>query len=78
MTTLEKILYVADYMEPNRDFDGVDPGAEEQSDGDDKNGQDHQRLEQAVAKFSFPVQAGYPGPELPPPEDRLYGAKPGL
>ncbi len=24
MTTLEKILYVADYMEPNRDFDGVD------------------------------------------------------
>ncbi len=24
MTTLEKILYVADYMEPNRDFDGVE------------------------------------------------------
>ncbi|MEY8404705.1 nicotinate (nicotinamide) nucleotide adenylyltransferase [Oscillospiraceae bacterium 44-34] len=24
MTTLEKILYVADYMEPNRDFEGVD------------------------------------------------------
>ena len=24
MTILEKILYVADYMEPNRDFDGVD------------------------------------------------------
>lgn len=23
MTTLEKILYLADYMEPNRDFDGV-------------------------------------------------------
>lgn len=24
MNTLEKIIYVADYMEPNRDFDGVD------------------------------------------------------
>lgn len=24
MTTLEKVLYIADYMEPNRDFDGVD------------------------------------------------------
>ena len=24
MTTLEKILYVADYIEPNRDFDGVE------------------------------------------------------
>ena len=24
MTTLEKILYVADYMEPNRDFEGVE------------------------------------------------------
>lgn len=24
MSTLEKILYLADYMEPNRDFDGVD------------------------------------------------------
>ncbi len=24
MTTLEKIIYVADYMEPNRDFDGVE------------------------------------------------------
>lgn len=24
MTVLEKILYIADYMEPNRDFDGVD------------------------------------------------------
>ena len=24
MTTLEKVLYVADYMEPNRDFDGVE------------------------------------------------------
>ena len=24
LTTLEKILYVADYMEPNRDFDGVE------------------------------------------------------
>ncbi len=24
MTTLEKILYVADYMEPNREFDGVE------------------------------------------------------
>lgn len=24
MTTLEKILYIADYMEPHRDFDGVD------------------------------------------------------
>ena len=24
MTTLEKIVYVADYMEPNRDFEGVD------------------------------------------------------
>ena len=24
MTTLEKILYVADYMEPNRDFPGVE------------------------------------------------------
>ena len=24
MSTLEKILYVADYMEPNRDFDGVE------------------------------------------------------
>jgi nicotinate-nucleotide adenylyltransferase len=24
MTTLEKILYVADYMEPNRTFDGVE------------------------------------------------------
>ena len=24
MTTLEKILYVADYMEPNRAFDGVE------------------------------------------------------
>ena len=24
MTTLEKILYMADYIEPNRDFDGVD------------------------------------------------------
>ena len=24
MTTLEKILYLADYIEPNRDFDGVD------------------------------------------------------
>lgn len=24
MTTLEKIIYVADYMEPNRDFEGVD------------------------------------------------------
>ena len=24
MTTLEKILYVADYMEPNRSFDGVE------------------------------------------------------
>ena len=24
MTTLEKILYVADYMEPNRDFSGVE------------------------------------------------------
>ena len=24
MNTLEKILYVADYMEPNRDFDGVE------------------------------------------------------
>ncbi len=24
MTTLEKIIYVADYMEPNRNFDGVD------------------------------------------------------
>lgn len=24
MTTLEKILYLADYMEPNRDFDGVE------------------------------------------------------
>ena len=24
MTTLEKIIYVADYMEPNRKFPGVD------------------------------------------------------
>ena len=24
MTTLEKVLYIADYMEPNRDFDGVE------------------------------------------------------
>ena len=24
MTLLEKILYVADYMEPNRDFEGVE------------------------------------------------------
>ena len=24
MTTLEKIIYVADYMEPNRDFPGVE------------------------------------------------------
>lgn len=24
MTTLEKILYVADYIEPNRDFEGVE------------------------------------------------------
>ena len=24
MTTLDKILYLADYMEPNRDFDGVE------------------------------------------------------
>ncbi len=24
MTTLEKIIYLADYMEPNRDFDGVE------------------------------------------------------
>ena len=24
MTLLEKIIYVADYMEPNRDFDGVE------------------------------------------------------
>ena len=24
MTTLEKILYVADYMEPNRNFEGVE------------------------------------------------------
>ena len=24
MTTLEKILYIADYMEPNRDFPGVE------------------------------------------------------
>ena len=24
MNTLEKIIYVADYMEPNRDFPGVD------------------------------------------------------
>ena len=24
MTTLEKILYIADYMEPTRDFDGVE------------------------------------------------------
>ena len=24
MTTLEKIIYVADYMEPNRNFDGVE------------------------------------------------------
>ena len=24
MTTLEKIIYIADYMEPNRDFDGVE------------------------------------------------------
>ena len=24
MTTLEKILYLADYIEPNRDFDGVE------------------------------------------------------
>ena len=24
MNTLEKIIYVADYMEPNRDFEGVD------------------------------------------------------
>ena len=24
MNTLQKILYIADYMEPNRDFDGVD------------------------------------------------------
>ena len=24
MTTLEKIIYMADYIEPNRDFDGVD------------------------------------------------------
>ena len=24
MTTLEKIIYVADYMEPNRDFEGVE------------------------------------------------------
>ena len=24
MTTLEKVIYLADYIEPNRDFDGVD------------------------------------------------------
>ena len=24
MTLLEKIIYMADYIEPNRDFDGVD------------------------------------------------------
>lgn len=24
MEMLEKIIYIADYMEPNRDFDGVD------------------------------------------------------
>ena len=24
MTLLDKILYIADYMEPNRDFDGVE------------------------------------------------------
>ena len=24
MTTLEKVLYMADYIEPSRDFDGVD------------------------------------------------------
>ena len=24
MTLLEKILYIADYMEPNRDFEGVE------------------------------------------------------
>lgn len=24
MTLLEKIIYIADYMEPNRDFPGVD------------------------------------------------------
>ena len=24
MTTLQKIIYVADYMEPNRDFPGVE------------------------------------------------------
>ena len=24
MTTLEKIIYLADYIEPNRSFDGVD------------------------------------------------------
>ena len=24
MTTLEKVLYMADYIEPARDFDGVD------------------------------------------------------
>ena len=24
MTTMEKVLYIADYMEPNRDFDGVE------------------------------------------------------
>ena len=25
MSLLEKVLYLADYVEPNRDFDGVEP-----------------------------------------------------
>ena len=27
MTLLEKIIYLADYIEPSRDFDGVDDAA---------------------------------------------------